>query len=388
MVNTDQNDGQLLKQSWWHIEDEIEPADGRLVIRVQDVYIDKEEFTKNNSFYVYLGPYFVGFKARNKNSGTELSFIAIYPNSNNEGVEAEIKINLGSLQDWPEVKGENCLHIKIEYEYLNFWPSFEKRSTYYPGAKIPIETNNFSENSEVENDSSEKLVKELDYKIQLPSELFDRIKLIILPGYNGQFDMPGDSQGEISITVPLGMKILYGGKSTEITFYEGNIVPETDQVEMSYRKPHITYYNDKLKYHYIIDEISFDYVLDVINTNSNTNFLITYTVINDSKFFLIPILAIIVFSSVLFVDWTSLNWFYFIVILLSLTTLYLTLRKDKYQIPFNKLVVTLIVLSVPFLALKTSIMPHLLLILTIVIILEIPFICISLKTFLYLKKPI
>lgn len=342
-----------LKQSWSHIKDEIEPSDGRLVFKIQDYYIREDSFKKDN--FVHIKPstaFFTDFKVKNKNSGRELSFIEEY---NLDDKKANIKVNLGSISDWPPVGDTDYLHVKIEYEYVDYWPIFEKRSILYPGTKIP----NDNENN--------------DYNIRLPRGIIEKLKLIFIPGYKGQFVMSGDSLGDISITVPLGMNIGKRGKSTSIIFYEGPIDQKTPQTEMSYTKPHITINNGKLKYNYIINDISFDYILKTMENNFNTYFFIEYNVVNDLKFFLMPVLAITVFSVALFIDWNNGDWYYFVVILLSISTLYLTLRKEKYQIPFNKITSSLIFLSVLFLSIKPFIVDYLSKIFIIVGLIDIIF---------------
>lgn len=327
-----ENNDIQLKQSWWHIEDEIEPSDGRLVYRVQDFYIKEDYFNNNNSLDIPLGEYFVGFKVRNKNSGHELSFIADYTN-NDTG--ADIKVNLGSSSDWPKVKpnvnDSYFLHIKIQYEYIDFWPIFEKRGTWPLGTKIPVEGN------------------DKQFELKWPKSKKSLFQLLFLPGYNGQFDMLGDSQGEFSVTVPLGMHIKDKGNSVKIILFNGPIQRGTPQTLMGHRKPHITYYDNKLKYHYIINKKSYNYVLKTIKSNpeSNIYFHIRYDVRNDRKFYSIPGFAFLLFVVICVVDWNFSNLFYFVLLLLSLSTLHLTLRKEKYQIPFHNAVFY----SIPLLAL-------------------------------------
>ena len=224
---TDLEDCGQLKQNWWHIEDSIEPSDGRLVFRVQDFYIKDVCFKKYNYIPVLLSPYFVGFKAKNKNNYQELSFIADFDQEDQHDIEAEIRINIGSASNWPEVGNSGFRHVKIQYEYIDFWPVFEKRSTWPIGTKVPTNTN------------------EKDYKLIFPKSIIEKIKLLWPPGYNGQFIMSGISQGEISITVPLGMNIKEKGKKTDIILYKGLIKPDTEQILMEYGKPHITYLENK-----------------------------------------------------------------------------------------------------------------------------------------------
>jgi len=322
-----------LKQSWWHIEDEIEPSDGRLVFRVQDFYIKKDHFEKDNSLDIPMGPYFVGFKVRNKSSGHELSFISDYSDENRAG----IRVNLGSHSDWPPVPDTDYFHVKTQYEYIDFWPIFEKRAGILLGTRIPA---NMGDDKE--------------FEVLWPKSKKNLIYLLFVPGYNGQFTMPGDSQGEISITVPLGMHIKAKGTKTEIIFYEGPVDKKTKQVKMSYREPHITDYNKKLKYHYIIDEKSYKHVIKVIKDNPGlaTFFHIRYNVKNDIKFYLIFIFSLIFISLIMAIDWKNQNWFYFIIIFLSFLTLYITLRKEKYQIPFNNFILVTLMVSVPLLLFK------------------------------------
>lgn len=333
---TDLKDCGQLKQTWWHIEDSIEPSDGRLVFRVQDFYIKEACFVKNNYIPILLNPYFVGFKARNKNTNQELSFIADFDQEDEENIGAKIKINIGSASDWPRAENSDFRHVKIQYEYIDFWPVFEKRSTWPLGTKIPSEDKN------------------KDYGIILPKSHIDKLKLLFPPGYNGQFMMSGDdSQGEISITVPLGMNIKKSGKNTDIILYKGPIMSETEQILMEYNKPHITFFENKLKYHYIIDEESYEHVLTSINQELlEMNFFISYEVGHNMKFYIVPVFSIIILFLVLSVNWNSGNWFYFTVILLSFATLYLTLRKERFQIPFNKFVLASIIIAIPLLILK------------------------------------
>jgi hypothetical protein len=324
----DSTDG-LLKQSWWHIEDEIDPSDGRFVYRVLDYYIEKDYFKKGNFIPISLPKYFVNFKVRNKNSGKELSFLEYY--DPDENVPTIMRVNLGLPLEWPPVCDTNYHHVKIQYEYIDIWPIFEKRCYRPLGTKFP-------------SDDHDK-----DYEIDLPDNITDRLNLLWRPGYNGTFPMDGHSQGEISVTVPLGMKISDKGNSAKIDFYDGPI-ESTEERKMEYGKPHITSYNNKLKYHYIIDGDSYDHVLDSKN-KGEMYFVIYYDVRNDRKFYLIPGFSIGLFLVILAVPWEFSNLFYFVILLLSLVTLYITLRKEKYQIPFNNFVFW----SIPLLPILLSI---------------------------------
>lgn len=308
-----------LKQSWWHIEDELEPANGQHVIRVQDFYIKKMDFEKNNQLPIRLPPYFVGFKVRNKNSGKELSFIEEYSNDSN-GTEAILKVNLGKSSDWEPVSNSEYLHYKIEHEYLDFWPIFKKRATRQLGVRVRDE-------------------KSIDGSNQLPESFLGKLKLLLPPGYEGQFIMTGISQGEISITVPPGMNIKDHGKSTEIMLYNGPVEDiNTENELMTYYKPHITAFNNKRRYYYVIDNESYEKVLKFDNdkVTPEINFLVTYNVVNDGKFFLLPIFAALIIIIAVVVPWSTQNFFYFAVLLISYSTLYLSLRKEKFQIPFNQ----------------------------------------------------
>lgn len=320
-----------LKQGWWHIEDYVEPSDGRLVIHVQDFYIKKNDFRRSNFIQIVLALPFVDFKVINRISGKELSFIEekYAQEEDNQNSFRLININLGSISNWAPVKCSTYLHIKIQYQYVDIWPIFNKRITRHLGTKI--KTNDCKAFNNI-----------------LPKSLKEKLHLLWPPGYEGQFLMSGLSQGKISITTPKGMNIQKKGKNTQILFYPGEL-NKVEPILMEYCHPHISYLNNKLKHHYELTEESYGAVLFGVRegiVDQELNFLVTYSVVNDGKFFFIPGFSVVIFVLIWCVHWDSSNLFYFPIIVLSLATLYLTLRKEKYQIPFNSFVFISIPLSI------------------------------------------
>lgn len=309
-----------LRQNWWEIEDCVEPSDARRVICVQDFYIDTINFREDNWILLRLNSFFAEFKVRNKNTGKELSFIREY---NNEDLNVAIMVNLGSVSNWPVVRGSEDLHITIEYEYTEILPMFNKRVIY------PLGYRTFD-------------ITTREYITQSPNSIKERIYLLLIPGYIGQFLMSGPSRGEITITPPKGMHIQDNGENAQIVFYYGGNIGDEGTTTMRLEfvdRPYISDNNDKLRYHHLIDITSYNAVTPIINTRTDQmGYVVTYSVVNDSKFFLMPLFSILIFVLIGVGDLNFSNVFYFAIILLSLTTLYLTLRKEKYQIPFNDLV--------------------------------------------------
>lgn len=332
----------ILQQNWWHIEDSIEPSEGRLVFKVQDFFKDIVELKQNNYISIKMPLYFVGFKVRNKNSGQELSFIENYE-EDDKGIETNLKVNLGESSDWPKVKNSNNVHVKIEYEYIDFWPKFNRRATVPLGVKKPDPDNN--KNFEIE-----------PYDPDLSS--FEKLKFRFWPGYNGQFKIEGPSQGEISILVPLGMKLYKEGKETEIILFKGPVKPNTKKVYLGYHKPHVSSYKNKLKYHYIIGNKSYKEIKKTLKDKIDMNLIIEYNVVHEPKFYLIPSFSALIIVVVAIVNWSAENLFYFAVLLLSFSTLYLSLRKEKFQIPLNRFVFVSIILDIGIVMVKFVIKYH------------------------------
>lgn len=139
-------------QSWWHFEDKVNPSDGRIVRQVSDFYT-------NEQFISFSIPsYFVKCKVKSRYKGNELEFIQ-------NG--SKFIINLGNLQEWPICDEYVYLrHIKIEIEYVDIRPDFDRLEYGY---------------------------------------------WILKTGYDSTIGIDNITMPEFSLTVPLGMKIVNKG---------------------------------------------------------------------------------------------------------------------------------------------------------------------------------
>jgi hypothetical protein len=294
-----------IKQTWWHIEDAIKPVPGQTFRQVMDIYTNK------SSIIIKLNPPFIKLKIRRKDTGQEIPFI-----TDEEG----IKLNLNKSSSWPS-SGNSPFekHIKLEIEYTDVG--------FKPKSKFPF-------------------------------------------GYKSSFRIDGFTQPEFSITIPRGMKLVSKGNNTKIRMNWIPKVKKHGKKQKKIIKPlkfHDTIYinqeDGKRTYNFLIDSQSYDKIIETPN-KYNLSFGIQYRVINQFRFLLIPGIAILlIFLGILEFNnaLNSLNikpinntgsftvQLTYIVILISFTTFYLNLLRERYEIPFNNFIMVSIPAVTPFL---------------------------------------
>ena len=180
-----------------------------------------------------------------------------------------------------------------------------------------------------------------DYQIS-PFKIWGR------PGYESTLISSGPAQPEFTVIVPRGMTLINDFNSTKLT-----ILPDYD---LGIGKPYVTRNDGKECYNIIADE-SYKDAKDELGEES-IELLLSYKVVNKHKFYLIPIFAFVLvymgYKGLKFVlNSNSLNndnsiftfLFTYLILQISYLTLYLTLRRDNYEIPFNFLIIPSIIFS-------------------------------------------
>ena len=120
----------LIKQSWWNIEDLLSPANGKVYRKVTDFY------TNEQILYIFLKDNFLALKVKDKTSENYLPFVEVTDEVDPGLIHDNnivMAVNLGNLNNYPSIqeKIEDILydlhHIRLEIEYLDPCPFFEKR---------------------------------------------------------------------------------------------------------------------------------------------------------------------------------------------------------------------------------------------------------------------
>lgn len=298
-----------IKQAWWHIEDNIKPVPGKTFRQVMDLYTDKK------FVLIKLNPPFIKLKIRRKDSNQEIPFI-----TDEEG----IKLNL-SKSSWPNSGYHDNFekHIKLEIEYTDV--------SFKPELTFPF-------------------------------------------GYKNSFSIDSFTQPEFSITVPRGMKLVSNGNNTKIRMKwtpkyknkkQKNIIKPLKFHDIVY----INQNDGKRTYNFLIDSKSYNKILDTPD-KYKLSFGVQYHVINQLRFLLVPGIAVLLLCFAILeikTAWIIINILHktvlpsftlkltYVIILISFTTFYLNLLKDKYEIPFNNFVMFTIPGVTPFLLFSSEI---------------------------------
>lgn len=304
------------KNQWWYFEDRISPSKGRVIRQVATIH------TKSQIVEEKLPLNFVKFSVFGRNIGKELSFI-----ESDKLVEDRnlIFINLGKLEDYPDADypkmtnpeindpeiDKNFKEVKTEIEYIETKPEFESLNPLF---------------------SSEKG----------------------LSGYAGAIEIEGPAQPEFSLTVPRGMKLrkssvkVYFGENLEELGIEEIYVSKTDFNEV---------YNILVKGE---DYDKYHKMLKKLPNPDDAVLILSYSVANKNRLFTLPFFGVLIFitgfiqilapfmhyipymSAIFNLDnIMSLMKFDISVVLaqfiiiVSFLTLYLSLRRENYEIPFN-----------------------------------------------------
>jgi len=280
-----------LKQSWWHIENKIQPSHSLIFREVTDFYTDKQ-------FVSYQIPdYFVKLKIKSRYKPQELNFL---------DTGGDIRINLGDLkQNWPKTDDcpDHVRHIKLEIEYINIKPKFKKITRFH-----------------------------LPY------------------GYKSTFEIDGLTYAEFSITVPPGMKICTGDKVKLLLKLK-----DGKKIRLYHEDINVTHTDGKNTYNILIDEKSYQKIkntpsndIETIKVNyeviNQKRFLL---------FPVFPIL-ILIFGSIACFNYPDAYLDHnvitisltYVIIFVAFFSFYMTFRyKDGYEIPFNRFVIGMTALS-------------------------------------------
>ena len=278
-----------IQQTWWHIEDEISPSYGRKIRQVMDIYTDKSVINVPLS-----GTRFIGLKIIGRNINKELAF------TENDD---EIRVNLGNLKEWP--LAYDCpvpaWHVKLEINYTIQDPSF-----------IPTRLN---------------------------------------AGYKTAFGISGQIQPEFYITVPLGMEIKNKGQSIRLFDYRSN----NSEEHITEITPNNVYLNDnegKKRYNVVISSDDYLKLKDDNNDYDEILFGVEYEVNSNYRFKILSFFAFLLLALSIFNVFINSLLSLPYLILIPVLTIALTLYKDRYEIPWERAVFTIISLSIILLILK------------------------------------
>lgn len=346
----------IVKQSWWNIEDILSPADGKIYRKVIDLYTD-EQFQ-----YVYLPNFFLSLKIRDKLSGDFLPFVDVtddVPIEFNPNKEVIMALNLGNLNKYSKVieriDGTNfdLYHVRFEIEYIDPCPFFEKKwdlnfqTRFWKFWNINIKYIIIT----IKKFFKFPVKNKID-KISCKDYQISPIKLSGRPGYESGLISSGPTQPEFTIIVPRGMRLICDYKSTKLSILNSNANDE----KLHIGKPHAVSIDGKESYNIAADRLDRDIVNKLKKEYSELK--LHYKVINKHKFYLIPLFGLVL----ILIGCEGLNYisnnanvqqnsfvsfiFSYIIIQISFLTLYLTLRRDNYEIPFNSLIIPSIIISI------------------------------------------
>jgi len=297
-------------QAWWHVEDHIDPSDGRQFRQVMDFYTDEKKLL------IKLDKNFVKLKIRSRYLTKELLF----------SVEENgyFRVNLGDLSDWPEKTSNNdqknskIYHVKLEVDYTDIEPHIER----YPA-------------------------------------IFVYPDIFRLLGYGTTYKIDGFTEPEFSITLPKGMNLRKTGIKLRHRPYDANIIfikkhkknkKETKQL-LDFHSPYIDQEDGKKTYNFLITQKSHNEILNTNSDDYDVKFKVGYSTINEYKYFTVTIFAFLlpflilldIFTNIINFGTPIINLTY-VVVLISFSTLYLTLHREGYEIPLNKW----IMIAIPF----------------------------------------
>lgn len=272
----------------------------------------------------------------------------------NNGLKCHKKKNLNeAIESYKEVI-TNVLDINLEYllEQFNYNYRLNKEKEEILRSSI-INLDDFDELNlkEIEFKSYDKIFYIKDNFVKIIVKSIKNFRFF--QGYVGSFEIDWFIQPEFSITLPLGMEMNNDGNKLKLFFKRGS-----DFQELKFDKPSISKKDGKRVYTYIINSESYKKILETPD-NSNVGFKALYEVNNEIKFFTVPLfsLVLIVYSFIeigyiinmyLSHNYSNLSLINnptFVIVSLSFLGLYLTFRKDDYEIPGNKIVIASIILS-------------------------------------------
>lgn len=308
-----------IPQTWWHVEDQTRPSFGRKIRQVMDIY------TNYGFLNVPLvNTNFVGLKVIGRNINKELAFIED---------ETSITVTLGKLKEWPSTKEypSNIKHVKLEIMYERMDPPFEPRN----------QQDKYKEFFKILRNNQKEAMKifKTNYK---------KIFTIFKTGYKAAFTIPGEMQPEFYITVPLGLEI-------EVSSIKMWVLGKNKGKEfLKELKPrvHINHNEHKERYNILIKASDYK---KIQSSCEITCYGIEYETINNFRFKLIPLFALILIS-LSFIELISINISNIpYIAIVSLLALLLTLHKEGYAIPYERAIFSAAIVALVFLMLKLPI---------------------------------
>jgi hypothetical protein len=365
----------ILKKTWWHLYDNITPSDGRLVRHVLDFH------TKNNVIRYSIPTDFVRLKIRSRNGlNSELSFLDEF-NQREEG--ADILIDLGELKCYPKAyecnngqkKEINAYHVKLEIEYIDITPVFEKRydslenvynyfikklnklKIFLMGETKPI-CHKGSKEENINEDREDATGNEQETNPFVCNGA--KTSKPWLSGYKTFFDIYGPSLPEFSVKTPRGMYL----KKNNSSICYLDIKDNKKGANLEFRPLYVSKTDGNEFYNLLIKKECWNQHYDDLNSPT-VYYRIHYSVCNKLKFYFIPIIGLFLIflgiygvlisngtingatfpnqktpgdSILLFLNGGFSILLAQIVILVSFTISYYNLRRGEYEIPFNKIV--------------------------------------------------
>ena len=302
----------IKEQSSWCFEDRISPTKGRLILEVMDLYTDQQFIDIHLKNFLKLN-----IKRRDLN--TNLPFIASpLSNSGEESSIIVLTVNLGDLNTYPKAMDSNndLRHVKLELEYLNIKPGFEK--------------------------------KPFQLRWRNPT------------GYISTTRIDGPTQHEYSIMLPKGMKLDKTKSNPQLY----NKIPNTVG-ELHLNVKYVEKIEGNEIYHLLINEKDYEEQFEILK-NPEVTFYLTYSVSNKSIYIILfPVFSVMMltFASTLFIPALTqfltasvvltLNLIEFFsilipqtIVLFPFTYYYIDSRRRDFEVPFNRFTESVILLSI------------------------------------------
>jgi len=282
------------QQNWYHIYDKIDQYSSSKHIRmVYDIYTNKDYFEID-----FKEKDFVGMEIKGRNVNSELAYIE------DDGI---IRVSLGPMNRWPDAPIDGYKHVKIDVGYTILNADF-------------------------------------DTDIQLSKLKFT--------GYTSIMEIEGKIHPEFHLNLAKGLKLVEDSVKAIVfsTNKEGNLLKTTfsnnqlDKLPKGTKKAIHTYKNPIENKYTILLNVN---VYNKLSLDSNIlEVFLEYSVKNETKFFAIFIGSAIVLLLTLIelYHYNELYGYPFIA-LLSIIALYLTLKKEHYEIPFETWVYWSIIFS-------------------------------------------
>ena len=282
----------IVIQKWFHIHDEIHDGNlNRKIKEVMDVFTNNEYICHDMSKIN-----FSNFQATNYINGNNLPYIHS---------KKQINISIGS-QSWGKSPSEDCNNEK------NFSNELDQS---YCHAKISV-----------------------NYHIKP----YFKKKQKLSSGYKTYFASEYLPHPEFHINIQKGMKL--NNNSINLIFYLENQDKKEYEFEFNTKNKSLSLQKEIGKNKLILNLDS--HIFNKINKKSEfKEMILFYEVENQSKFLLIPFFMIFTwFLSIIELMSTTLLGFPFIM-LVTVLIIYLNLIRENYEIPYNKLIISLFFLT-------------------------------------------